>query len=162
MSTIDISEEIALEIFRRDVSYVKGLHRILSGCEEGSKLWSDTVIDIMIARKRINELANLIRAIRAVRKELKQQITLLTTEAYVRGILHERNKLDSRLGDALRASGINAEDAQAVQTLYAVAGHTGAHRIVSAMRGIEAWIKEGSEENDGVRYYRSYSSRENE
>ncbi len=33
-----------------------------------------------------------------------------------------RADLDSRLGDALRASGINAADALAVQALYATAG----------------------------------------
>ena len=51
--------------------------------------------------------------------------------------------LDSRLGDALRASGINAADAIAVQTIYATAGQPGSHRIVSAMRAIEAWLREG-------------------
>ena len=54
-----------------------------------------------------------------------------------------RADLDSRLGDALRASGINAADALAVQTLYATAGQSGSHRIVSALRAIEAWIREG-------------------
>lgn len=57
---------------------------------------------------------------------------------------HERRcELDTRLGDALRASGINAADALAVQTLYAIAGHSGSHRIVSAMRAVEAWLREG-------------------
>ena len=51
--------------------------------------------------------------------------------------------LDSRLGDALRTSGINAADALAVQALYAVAGHSGSHRIVSALRAVEAWLREG-------------------
>ena len=54
-----------------------------------------------------------------------------------------RADLDSRLGDALRASGINAADALAVQALYATAGQSGSHRIVSALRAIEAWIREG-------------------
>ena len=52
-----------------------------------------------------------------------------------------RSDLDSRLGDALRASGINAADALAVQAIYATAGQSGSHRIVSAMRAIEAWRK---------------------
>lgn len=57
---------------------------------------------------------------------------------------HElRADLDSRLGDALRASGINAADALAVQALYATAGQSGSHRIVSALRAIEAWLREG-------------------
>ena len=56
-----------------------------------------------------------------------------------------RADLDSRLGDALRASGINAADALAlaVQALYATAGQSGSHRIVSALRAIEAWLREG-------------------
>jgi hypothetical protein len=57
---------------------------------------------------------------------------------------HKRRlDLDSRLGDALRASGVNAGDVTAVQLLYAVAGSGGSHRIVSAMRAIEAWINGG-------------------
>ncbi len=55
----------------------------------------------------------------------------------------KRRDLDSRLGDALRASGINAADALAVQTLYATAGQSGSHRIVSALRAVEAWLREG-------------------
>ena len=31
----------------------------------------------------------------------------------------------------------------AVQALYATAGQSGSHRIVSALRAIEAWIREG-------------------
>jgi len=54
-----------------------------------------------------------------------------------------RADLDSRLGDALRASGINAADALAVQALYATAGQSGSHRIVSALRAVEAWLREG-------------------
>jgi hypothetical protein len=54
-----------------------------------------------------------------------------------------RRELDSRLGDALRASGVNAADALSVQALYAVAGQAGSHRIVSAMRAVEDWLKEG-------------------
>lgn len=54
-------------------------------------------------------------------------------------------ELDSRLGDALRASGINAADALAVQALYATAGQAGAHRIVSALRAIEEWLREGGQ-----------------
>jgi hypothetical protein len=54
-----------------------------------------------------------------------------------------RAELDSRLGDALRASGINAADALAVQALYATAGQSGSHRIVSALRAVEAWLREG-------------------
>ena len=51
---------------------------------------------------------------------------------------HERRAdLDSRLGDALRASGINAADVLAVQAL------SSSHRIVSALRAVEAWIREG-------------------
>lgn len=52
-------------------------------------------------------------------------------------------ELDLRLGDALRASGINAADALAVQALYATAGSSGSHRIVSALRAIEVWHKKG-------------------
>lgn len=51
------------------------------------------------------------------------------------------DEIDSRLCDALRASSISADDALAVQTLYAIAGQSGSHRIVSAMRAIEAWIR---------------------
>lgn len=58
---------------------------------------------------------------------------------------HARQRdMDSRLGDALRASGINVADARAVQTLYAIAGQSGAHRIVSALRAMEAWLREGA------------------
>lgn len=59
------------------------------------------------------------------------------------GEMRRRSALDMRLGDALRASGINAADAIAVQALYAVAGHAGSHRIVSALRAVEAWLREG-------------------
>lgn len=55
----------------------------------------------------------------------------------------QRDSLDLRLGDAMRASGINSADALAVQALYAVAGQTGSHRIVSALGAIEAWLREG-------------------
>lgn len=54
-----------------------------------------------------------------------------------------RRDIDSRLGDALRASGISADDALAVQTIYSTAGHSGSHRIVSALRAIETWAREG-------------------
>ena len=54
-----------------------------------------------------------------------------------------RADLDSRLGDALRASGINAADAVMVQLLYATAGQSGSHRIVSALRAVEAWVRDG-------------------
>ena len=56
-----------------------------------------------------------------------------------------RRDLDSRLGDALRASGINSADAFAVQALYAMAGQTGSHRIVSALRAVEVWLREGGD-----------------
>lgn len=35
------------------------------------------------------------------------------------------------------------DDARAVQTVYAVVGQTGSHRIVLAMRAIEAWLRDG-------------------
>jgi hypothetical protein len=54
-----------------------------------------------------------------------------------------RRELDSKLGDALRAAGITRDDVFAVEMLYAVAGHSGSHRIVSAMRAIQAWLREG-------------------
>jgi hypothetical protein len=58
--------------------------------------------------------------------------------------VHQRRvELDSRLGDALRGSGINAADTLAVQALYATAGQSGSHRIVSALRAVEAWLREG-------------------
>ena len=76
--------------------------------------------------------------------------TLQTTDEQVNAAWAEvlnqykrRADLDSRLGDALRASGINATDALAVQALYATAGQSGSHRIVSALRAIEAWLREG-------------------
>lgn len=56
-----------------------------------------------------------------------------------------RRDIDGRLGDALRASGINAADALSVQALYATAGQTGSHRIVSALRAVEAWLREGGD-----------------
>lgn len=59
-----------------------------------------------------------------------------------RSLRERRAELDSRLGDALRASGINAADARAVQALYATAGQSGSHRIVSALRAVEAWLRE--------------------
>lgn len=54
-----------------------------------------------------------------------------------------RADLDSRLGDAMRASGISEADAVAVQALYATAGQSGSHRIVSALRAVEEWIRYG-------------------
>ena len=47
-----------------------------------------------------------------------------------------------KLADALRTARITADDCRAVETLYAVAGHAGSHRIVEAMRYLGAWIKE--------------------
>jgi hypothetical protein len=47
-----------------------------------------------------------------------------------------------KLVDALRTSNITADDCKAVETLYAVAGHAGSHRIVEAMRYLGAWIKD--------------------
>ena len=35
------------------------------------------------------------------------------------------------------------DDALAVQALYATAGQSGSHRIVSALRAVEAWLREG-------------------
>jgi hypothetical protein len=57
--------------------------------------------------------------------------------------LKRKADLDSRLGDALRASGINAADALAVQALYATAGQSGSHRIVAALRAVEGWLRDG-------------------
>lgn len=57
-----------------------------------------------------------------------------------------RERLDMQLTDSLRSSCITRDDARAVQTLYAVAGQAGSHRIVSAMRAIEAWLREGGAE----------------
>lgn len=54
-----------------------------------------------------------------------------------------QRELDGRLGAALRASGINAADALAVQALYATAGQSGSSRIVSALRAVEEWLREG-------------------
>jgi len=45
------------------------------------------------------------------------------------------------LAAALRTSGITADDCRAVETLYAVAGHSGSHRIVQAMRYLRTWIE---------------------
>ena len=47
-----------------------------------------------------------------------------------------------KLVDSLRASGITVEDCRAVETIYAVAGHVGSHRIVEAMRYLGAWLRE--------------------
>jgi molybdopterin/thiamine biosynthesis adenylyltransferase len=44
------------------------------------------------------------------------------------------------LADALRASAITVEDCRAVETLYAVAGQRGSHRIVQSMRYLGAWL----------------------
>lgn len=41
------------------------------------------------------------------------------------------------------AEEIALSDALAVQALYATAGQSGSHRIVSALRAIEAWLREG-------------------
>jgi hypothetical protein len=83
------------------------------------------------------------------RAEWRQQVSngqWNDEQAYGERALREHQRradLDSRLGDALRASGINAADALAVQALYATAGQTGSHRIVSALRAVEAWLSEG-------------------
>ena len=50
---------------------------------------------------------------------------------------------DISVNELTAASGINAADALAVQALYATAGQSGSHRIVSALRAIEAWLREG-------------------
>jgi chromosome segregation ATPase len=47
-----------------------------------------------------------------------------------------------KLADALRTSGITTDDCRAVETIYAVAGHVGSHRIVEAMRYLAAWLKD--------------------
>lgn len=57
--------------------------------------------------------------------------------------MSKHDDLDLRLAGALRASCINTSDALAVQALYATAGQSGSHRIVSALRAIEAWLREG-------------------
>ena len=43
----------------------------------------------------------------------------------------------------MAANRLLADDALAVQALYATAGQSGSHRIVSALRAIEAWLREG-------------------
>lgn len=48
--------------------------------------------------------------------------------------------LDCRLGDALRASEITRENVEEIQTMFAVMGKPGSHRIVSAMHAIKAWL----------------------
>lgn len=58
-------------------------------------------------------------------------------------LLKRRDELDSRLGDALRASGINNNDAMSVRIVYETAGQAGSSRIVSALRAIEEWLKDG-------------------
>ena len=60
-------------------------------------------------------------------------------------VFARRRDIDGRLGDALRASGINPGDALSVQALYATAGQTGSYRIVSALRAVEAWLREGGD-----------------
>lgn len=50
----------------------------------------------------------------------------------------EQNDLD--LCDALRFSGINKDDALAVQRIYGTAGSSGSYRIVSAMQAIHTWL----------------------
>lgn len=55
--------------------------------------------------------------------------------------LERQLQLDSRLGDALRSSGIDSVEAK--QALFALARHSGSHRLVVAMRAIEAWLAEG-------------------
>jgi hypothetical protein len=62
-----------------------------------------------------------------------------------------RADLDSRLGEALRASGISAAEALAVQALYATAGQSGSQRIVSALRAVESWIREGGADLEAAR-----------
>lgn len=69
------------------------------------------------------------------------KISLLESELDRLRAEHAKRELDSRLGDALRASGISVDDALAVQTLYAIAGQSGSHRIVSALRAVEAWLR---------------------
>ena len=56
-----------------------------------------------------------------------------------------RRDLDLHLVDELRASGITAADALTLQALYlyAAAGQSDSHRIVRALRAVEAWILGG-------------------
>lgn len=68
-------------------------------------------------------------------------------QAYGERVLFEFKQkagLDSRLGDALRASGISVADALAVQALYA--GQPGSHRIVAALQAVESWLRDGGAE----------------
>lgn len=46
-----------------------------------------------------------------------------------------------KLVDALRTSGITADDCRAVETVYALAGQAGSYRIVEAMRYLRAWLE---------------------
>jgi hypothetical protein len=46
-----------------------------------------------------------------------------------------------RLADALLTSGISIDDCRSVEMLYAVAGQAGSHRIVEAMRYLQAWLR---------------------
>lgn len=80
------------------------------------------------------------------REHMTPRVALLKRAPVESSALREHKRradLDSRLGDALRASGINAADALAVEALYATAGQSGSHRIVSALRAVEAWLREG-------------------
>jgi chromosome segregation ATPase len=62
-------------------------------------------------------------------------------EACVATIHHGERDEARKLVDALRASGLTTDDCRAVETLYAVAGHAGSHRIVEAMRYLGAWLR---------------------
>jgi hypothetical protein len=62
-------------------------------------------------------------------------------EAAMRKWKKEREQAGT-LVDALRSSGLTTDDCRAVETIYAVAGHVGSHRIVEAMRYLRAWLVE--------------------
>jgi Ribonuclease G/E len=74
-------------------------------------------------------------AIRAIVRERDE------ARAEVQRLTDERDEARN-LVDALRSSGLTTDDCQAVETIYAVAGHVGSHRIVEAMRYLRAWIVE--------------------
>jgi hypothetical protein len=63
-------------------------------------------------------------------------------EAAMRKWQRDRERAE-QLVAALRASGITSDDCRAVETLYALAGQTGSHRIVEAMRYLRVWLGEG-------------------
>lgn len=54
-----------------------------------------------------------------------------------------RTELDSKLGESLRAIGIDSADSFTVQVLYVASEKSASHWVVSVLRAVEMWLRHG-------------------